>query len=235
MPPQGHEPFLRAICENPEDDTARLVYADWLDENGDPDRAEFIRLQVAVPRRPEEHDERYARAEELRRKHWDEWRAELPQLSGIAWSSNFWRGFVPSVSVTVGKWLIRQHEQVFSSAPIHSLVLHDAGLATLRAVLEVPEIERLTNLSLLHSRVREGEWQLLAQCPRLVRLRALRFDAPRIMPGWARRAFTEEDAQAFVDSPYLTRLEHIHIKDGIVTAALELLRTRFKDVRTWSR
>ncbi len=38
MPPPGYEPFLRAICESPEDDTERLVYADWLDENGDAER-----------------------------------------------------------------------------------------------------------------------------------------------------------------------------------------------------
>jgi len=46
MLPPGYEPFLRAICTDPEDDTVRLVFADWLDENGDPERAEFIRLQV---------------------------------------------------------------------------------------------------------------------------------------------------------------------------------------------
>jgi uncharacterized protein (TIGR02996 family) len=28
------EAFLRAICENPDDDTARLVFADWLTEQG---------------------------------------------------------------------------------------------------------------------------------------------------------------------------------------------------------
>ncbi|MCI0704112.1 MAG: TIGR02996 domain-containing protein [Planctomycetia bacterium] len=28
-----------AVIVNAEDDTPRLVYADWLDENGDPDRA----------------------------------------------------------------------------------------------------------------------------------------------------------------------------------------------------
>jgi uncharacterized protein (TIGR02996 family) len=27
--------FLVAICESPEDDTTRLVYADWLEEHGD--------------------------------------------------------------------------------------------------------------------------------------------------------------------------------------------------------
>jgi uncharacterized protein (TIGR02996 family) len=36
--------FLKALRENPGDDTTRLVYADWLDERNDP-RAEFIRLR----------------------------------------------------------------------------------------------------------------------------------------------------------------------------------------------
>lgn len=37
--------LYRAICANPDEDTPRLVYADWLQEHGDEDRAEFIRVQ----------------------------------------------------------------------------------------------------------------------------------------------------------------------------------------------
>lgn len=35
--------FLQAMQENPEDNTLRLVFADWLEERGDP-RGELIRL-----------------------------------------------------------------------------------------------------------------------------------------------------------------------------------------------
>jgi uncharacterized protein (TIGR02996 family) len=42
------EALLAAIQAAPADDAPRLVYADWLDENGDPDLAEFIRLQVEL-------------------------------------------------------------------------------------------------------------------------------------------------------------------------------------------
>jgi uncharacterized protein (TIGR02996 family) len=42
------EAFLQAILESPDDDAPRLVYADWLDEHGDPARAEFIRLQCRL-------------------------------------------------------------------------------------------------------------------------------------------------------------------------------------------
>src|SRR5947209_2333045 len=45
-----HEAFLQAIIEAPEDDAPRLVYADWLEDNGDPHRAEFIRVQVELAR-----------------------------------------------------------------------------------------------------------------------------------------------------------------------------------------
>lgn len=42
--------ILAAILASPEDDTARLVYADWLQEQGEHGRAEFIRVQVAAAR-----------------------------------------------------------------------------------------------------------------------------------------------------------------------------------------
>ncbi|MCE9562679.1 MAG: TIGR02996 domain-containing protein [Planctomycetes bacterium] len=38
--------LLSAIWEHPHEDTPRLVYADWLQENGQPERAEFIRVQI---------------------------------------------------------------------------------------------------------------------------------------------------------------------------------------------
>jgi uncharacterized protein (TIGR02996 family) len=45
-----HEGFLAAILAEPEEDAHRLVYADWLEDNGDPGRAEFIRAGVEVAR-----------------------------------------------------------------------------------------------------------------------------------------------------------------------------------------
>jgi uncharacterized protein (TIGR02996 family) len=45
-----HEAFLRAIFDAPDDDTPRLVYADFLEEHGDPDRAAFVRLDCESAR-----------------------------------------------------------------------------------------------------------------------------------------------------------------------------------------
>src|SRR5947209_1070483 len=44
------ESFLHAVLEAPDDDTPRLVYADWLDDHGEHDRAEFIRVRIDLAR-----------------------------------------------------------------------------------------------------------------------------------------------------------------------------------------
>src|SRR5262245_43545193 len=43
--------LLAAIRAAPKDDAPRLVYADWLDERGQPEWAEFIRVQCELARR----------------------------------------------------------------------------------------------------------------------------------------------------------------------------------------
>jgi uncharacterized protein (TIGR02996 family) len=42
--------FLTVLTANPADDTARLVYADWLDEHNEPQKAEYLRLVVDLVR-----------------------------------------------------------------------------------------------------------------------------------------------------------------------------------------
>lgn len=48
-----HAAFLRAIIAEPDDDLPRLIFADWLDERGEADRASFIRCQVELARIPD--------------------------------------------------------------------------------------------------------------------------------------------------------------------------------------
>jgi uncharacterized protein (TIGR02996 family) len=46
------EALLAAILREPDEDMPRLAFADWLDENGEPERAEFIRVQCRLARMP---------------------------------------------------------------------------------------------------------------------------------------------------------------------------------------
>ena len=67
--------FLRTILANPVEVTAWLVYADWLDERGDP-RAEFIRLEVKRTAYDTTQTERFgivAQLEDLRPKLDQDW------------------------------------------------------------------------------------------------------------------------------------------------------------------
>lgn len=61
---EGYQ-LLQNIIEEPEDDGLRLIFADWCDDNGEPERAEFIRAQIenyrlcrldAPAYSPERHD-----------------------------------------------------------------------------------------------------------------------------------------------------------------------------------
>lgn len=40
--------LLRTIIDDPDSDTPRLVFADWIEEKGEPERAEFIRVQIKL-------------------------------------------------------------------------------------------------------------------------------------------------------------------------------------------
>ncbi|MEO2090389.1 MAG: TIGR02996 domain-containing protein [Gemmataceae bacterium] len=69
------ESFVAAIATAPEDDLPRLVFADWLDEHGEPDRAEFIRTQIEAERTTDA-DRKAAlerRAADLFAEHWPRW------------------------------------------------------------------------------------------------------------------------------------------------------------------
>src|SRR5262245_7506119 len=98
--------LLAAILENPADDGVRLVYADWLDDNGQPDRAEFIRLQCQLAPLDKDDPAREGlegREAALLAAHRDEWLVDLP-----AWARKkptFRRGLVARVDCTVTQFL----------------------------------------------------------------------------------------------------------------------------------
>lgn len=83
------ESFLRAIADQPADRTARLVFADFLEETGGASgavRAEFVRAQVeadTVHPNSNRHAELEARARELFADHWLDWWVEVCSTVGL--------------------------------------------------------------------------------------------------------------------------------------------------------
>src|SRR4051812_46862381 len=101
-----HEGFLQAIREEPLNDVPRLIYADWLEENGDPARAEFIRLQCELAAL-DPSDPRllllHKRERQLLQQHRSRWLKEVPSRFH---HGSFYRGFlVPEVHLSYQNFL----------------------------------------------------------------------------------------------------------------------------------
>jgi uncharacterized protein (TIGR02996 family) len=234
VPPPGYEPFLRAICANPEDDTVRLVYADWLDENGDAERAEFIRLQIQGARGEIAITPDALRSRKLFDTNAAKWIAELPKLSGINFSW-FHRGFAAQISTSDVRWLIRHHVEAFGATPVQVLLLSDCGEGKLSRVLTLPVLAQIESLTIGNCRVTAGGWGGLISCPHLGRLRRLVIGSggPHHLgriggPGWI---LSDQEAEALAASPRFPRLESVELFGAVPVRAMEILRTRFKRFR----
>jgi uncharacterized protein (TIGR02996 family) len=154
-PEQG---LLRAILEDPDDDAPRLVYADWLEENGDADRAAFIRAQVrlahfdwrAIPpgveRFPGELESLQRQADELWRRRKEQWLAELPAYLRRR-RVRYHRGFVEELCGAPAH-LLRVSARVWDRHPIRQLTIQD-GPGELARVLALPQLGRVRKLSLM--------------------------------------------------------------------------------------
>ena len=244
MPPPGYEPFLAAVCAAPADDTARLVYADWLEENGDPSRAEFIRVQVELARQAAGGGVEPALADrngEILAGYGEAWRAELPELSNVQWLG-FWRGFVAGADVADGRWAVGQRRVLFAAAPLQRLVLSEAGFDTLRRVMEMHELRHVDALALRMCHVGGDGWGAVTRSAHLTGLRQLEISVKVDARPWYwgqrhRPTLTEDDARAFAQSPCLPRLEELHLIGWVSDAAAAVLRQRFPAVRidAWRR
>ena len=117
--------LLAAVVAAPEDDAPRLIYADWLDEHGRPERAQFIRLQVERSRLPKFDPRREVLgrlADGLFDRHGADWVAELPRVDGITWAE-FDRGFPRTVVARTLGYFERAARRLSAAAPIDALEL----------------------------------------------------------------------------------------------------------------
>ncbi|MBP3954535.1 TIGR02996 domain-containing protein [Gemmata sp. G18] len=168
--------LLAAIIATPDEDTPRLMYADWLQENGNDARAEFIRLHIEWDRRPH-----YAPPnEDLKRRLIAAWEAAGLKTEGAI----FERGF-DSVAAFRECSDLREHgASVFGSKPVRVLYLDEGWLTTeeddnerAQAFAELlPILGGLTGLGASDNRYVLADFaEELLQSPRASALRMLDF------------------------------------------------------------
>jgi uncharacterized protein (TIGR02996 family) len=134
------ELLLKAVVASPDDDLPRLVAADWLDEHDEPERAEFIRVQVERAK---------ADSTELKWREQSRWNNPLlgplwaveacPHIADMDFGSSlrslglngaerveFRRGFPFRITCTADEWL-RYGRGIVPRQPVRELALSRCG------------------------------------------------------------------------------------------------------------
>lgn len=166
-----------AVLASPADDLPRLVFADWCDDHGEPDRAEFIRVQVELARLPADDPRRGPledREDELLDAGHDRWK--VPDIRGV---QGFVRGFVELWDGTA-EWLLAAADRLFDQAPIRVVRVRNADryagrLTRLRGLARVEELDLSGNTLAAGGKLQ----RLLTDTP-LDRLRTLRVGNNRL-------------------------------------------------------
>jgi uncharacterized protein (TIGR02996 family) len=245
--------FLEAILAEPDDDASRLVYADWLEEEGGPGehaRAELIRVQVRAERLPvgRERSALLKRARYLIKAH-PEW-AEAITKRRLGSKVVFQRGFPHRVTCHAYRF-VRVADELFAAAPTIRSVIFPTPLNEIEDLVACPALARLSEADLSQfcmCGTCSIDLQILAvfSCPYFQGLTRLTIRGNRISVEGARalasssafpslrhldlseNALGNEGALALLESPWMNQLERLNLRDNAIGArAASALRQQF--------
>jgi uncharacterized protein (TIGR02996 family) len=142
--------LLRAIVANPDDDAPRLVFADWLDEHGDPDRAEFIRVQCELGRLVMGTQAAFARYAAIQTRSWalfqahrPRWRLEFGRLTAEPEMHLWYRRGMAAKVVCPVEYFLAHGERLFEVAPIEEVEFTQLRPADTRPLTACPWSRRV--------------------------------------------------------------------------------------------
>jgi len=147
--------LLKAILANRDDDTPRLVYADWLQENGQGERAEFIRVGCDAARAKCGHSlcDPVSECAGCQLRIRERGLLYAPEIDGVPcngyrWSEplhelgiqvgswdyrpeTFWRGFLACLEMTADHW-IAHCDAILAQHPIQRVKLTTVPIVRVR-------------------------------------------------------------------------------------------------------
>ena len=248
--------LIAAIAADPDDDTVRLAYADFLEENGgdaNAARAEFIRAQIRLARlggAEVEAEQLRIRLEQLLRQWEPVWQREMP--AGFQNLPDYRRGFayravanasaIPA-AVDDSRTLLIEELELTVDVPrwrLREVVAHPLfpRLIAWRVKSDLPigftgarllaegEYPRLERLSL--ARLEIGNIGLKALCESwgFPRLRELALGENRI---------TDVGAEILLNSHLAARLRHVSLGGNEISwAMMQRLSERFGSTPIWT-
>jgi uncharacterized protein (TIGR02996 family) len=179
--------FLESIRENPLEDTPRLVYADWLEEQLDFARADFIRIQCRLARTSPGDTVR----EELQRQERElwfanqfQWKAESNLPTNLT-TGVFDRGFPHPRHVELdAQMLLGMPDTVWRMAPLWGISFLPRPVDILPHVAAMKELSQISELE-IYPITEEIEPRLILPIltsPHLKNLRTLQLNGIRCQP-----------------------------------------------------
>jgi uncharacterized protein (TIGR02996 family) len=203
LAPDDHD-FIRQILASPDEDAPRLAYADWLEQQSDRDRAEFIRLQIEAARLapPDPRREQLAaRAAALLEAHQAEWEALPPEIR-YARVGSFERGFPAWARCMISDFPVEAAPHLphlWRVAPITQLNFYDLNAAASASDVDFTE-----------SWIPVANYEALANLPQLVHVRSLSV---------AECAIKDKHLRALLASSHLINLRELHLSGNRLGAA----------------
>jgi uncharacterized protein (TIGR02996 family) len=199
----GEEAVLLAgICDHPDDDARRLVYADWLEEKGGQERterAELVRLQVAEAARACRKNISSVgtgrlfltdRERQLIRLHGEAWGAGLPSAGRVRYANggriDFERGFPWQVYAPTVEAFLAVAPRLFSEAPITYLHLDNLKIRDARALAASPYLGRVRQWQDVYSRRTDRMLAEIARSEHLAELREIDLTGAPLTPAGVR-------------------------------------------------
>jgi uncharacterized protein (TIGR02996 family) len=213
MTMSDEDALLCAICENPDEDTPRLVFADFLQENGGKVGtawAHFIRAQIELARLPGDtaNETLAARVRLFDVPYWHaQWFGRLGlALQFLSWR-DWERGF--PVRLTVNAEMRHLFWERLARVPFGSLTVRWATDDAVGELVTHPELARVRELQLESTGfynsdpLGERTFLALAACPHLTGLRSL--DAHSAV-------LTDHCAEVLISAPHLANLGSFFVR-----------------------
>lgn len=204
------EALLREALACPTNPVPRAILADWLDENGEPERAELIRLHDALAHSPPDSAQRdalTAREQQLRETIENDW---LRPLGGPGCEWTFDAGLVVRGSLEVRTFLAHW-EDIHARTWAREFDLFAAtrrdSTVDVAALAACPGLERVRRLSLAGQYLNHGELAPLLTGSVLTSVRLLDLSDNALGP---------EGAEALGRCPGLARLQELRLDGNVL-------------------
>lgn len=204
--------FLKCVTDDPDDVTARLVFADWLREQDDParhDRGEFIRLQhtlAAGTAPPAERPRLRADQKALLERHREHW--ESP-FRGRIGACEYRNGFAERVTMSAEQF-VDGFAELTAHTPVVRVRLSGLTADTVEVIAATEALAGVRELDISGPAMAPATLAAFLASPHLTRLRSLNL---------ARTGVGDAGVRALVASAVFRRLRYLNLAHADFAAA----------------